>query len=111
VLLGADPLLPSMTWTDLDWDLTFVSGTKQSVVNMGTTTGCRGNMTMMHDGFFAVGRDTIIAATDLGINPAAVFLALARGTGRNNIGTGWSAEAPARDLPSAGLRRRRRLLV
>lgn len=43
--------------------------------------------------FFAVGRDSFIKACNLGMNPACVFLGLARGTGRDNVTTTWSAQA------------------
>jgi hypothetical protein len=48
-----------------------------------------------HKGFFAVGRDSFATACGLGINPAAAFLVLARGSGGDNITTGWSAQAVA----------------
>lgn len=44
-------------------------------------------------GFFAVGHNTFLAACHLGINPAAAFVVLARGSGRDNITTKWSADA------------------
>lgn len=46
-----------------------------------------------HNGFFAVGRDTFIAACALGINPACALLVMACGTGKDNTTTRWSAEA------------------
>ena len=47
----------------------------------------------MTDGFFAVGRDTFIKACAKGMNPAAAFLIIACGTGKDNITSRWSAEA------------------
>jgi len=44
-------------------------------------------------GFFAIGRDSFIAASNLGINEAAAFVVLARGSGRDNVTTKWSADA------------------
>lgn len=41
--------------------------------------------------FFAVGADEFVAACELGINPAVTFLILARGSGRDNTTTAWSA--------------------
>lgn len=49
-------------------------------------------------GFFAVGRETLIKACELGINPGAAFLVMARGTGGDNVTTKWSAEAVSRRL-------------
>lgn len=49
-------------------------------------------------GFFAVGRKTFIQACDLGINPAAAFLAMACGTGRDQSTTKWSATAIASNV-------------
>lgn len=46
-----------------------------------------------HNGFFAVGQDTFVAACDLGINPACALLVMACGTGKDNSTTKWSAEA------------------
>lgn len=43
--------------------------------------------------FFAIGRKQWGQACSLGIGPAAVFLVMARGTGRDNSTTRWSAEA------------------
>lgn len=43
--------------------------------------------------FFAIGRKQWSQACSLGIGPATVFLVLARGTGRDNSTTAWSAEA------------------
>lgn len=45
--------------------------------------------------FFAIGKEQWSAASKLGLNPAVAFLVLARGTGRDNITTRWSAEAVA----------------
>lgn len=50
---------------------------------------------MKADGFFAIGKAEWARACALGLNPAVSFLVLARGTGRDNITTGWSAEAVA----------------
>ncbi len=47
----------------------------------------------MNAGFFAVGAPQWAAACKLGLNPAVAFLVLARGTGRDNATTRWSAEA------------------
>ncbi|WP_370601057.1 hypothetical protein [Pseudomonas nitroreducens] len=41
--------------------------------------------------FFAVGSDEFKAACELGMNPAVTFIILARGTGRDNSTTSWSA--------------------
>jgi len=46
-----------------------------------------------HNGFFAVGQDTFIAACSLGMNPACALLVMACGTGKDNATTRWSAEA------------------
>lgn len=43
--------------------------------------------------FFAVGKEQWSAACKLGLNPAVSFLALARGTGADNVTTKWSADA------------------
>lgn len=43
--------------------------------------------------FFAVGKPQFQAACELGLNPAVALLVLARGTGRDNATTTWSAEA------------------
>ncbi len=56
-----------------------------------TTTGDA----LTRSGFFSVGHDTFLRACGLGINPAAAFLVLARGTGGDNTSTKWSAEAAA----------------
>lgn len=50
----------------------------------------------MSGDFFAIGREQWNAACKLGLNPAVAFLVLARGTGRDNISTRWSADAVAR---------------
>lgn len=42
-------------------------------------------------GFFAVGADVFDAACELGMNPAVSLLVMARGTGRDNSTTKWSA--------------------
>src|SRR5688500_16646261 len=52
----------------------------------------------MAAGFFAVGHDTFVRACELGLNPAAAFLVLARGTGGDNTTTKCSAEAGAERL-------------
>lgn len=41
--------------------------------------------------FFAIGAKEFAAACDLGMNPAVAFLIMARGTGRDNATTSWSA--------------------
>ncbi|RYD74664.1 MAG: hypothetical protein EOP84_19525 [Verrucomicrobiaceae bacterium] len=43
--------------------------------------------------FFAIGKSEWGAACDLGLNPAVMLLVMARGTGRDNMTTMWSAEA------------------
>ena len=45
------------------------------------------------DGFFSIGKPQWDAVCTLGLNPAVAYLVLARGTGRDNITTRWSAEA------------------
>ena len=50
----------------------------------------------MSGDFFAVGQEQWGAACKLGLNPAVAFLVLARGTGRDNISTRWSADAVSR---------------
>ncbi|MGH7193546.1 MAG: hypothetical protein ACREJM_08445 [Candidatus Saccharimonadales bacterium] len=45
--------------------------------------------------FFAIGKEQWNSACKLGLNPAVAFLVLARGSGRDNITTRWSAEAVA----------------
>lgn len=47
----------------------------------------------MSGDFFAVGVAQWASACDLGLKPAVALLVLARGTGRDNITTTWSAEA------------------
>lgn len=46
-----------------------------------------------HNGFFAVGQKQWADACKLGLNHAVVFLVMARGSGRDNSTTRWSAEA------------------
>ena len=46
---------------------------------------------MSQGNFFAVGADEFVAACEIGINAAVTFLILARGTGRDNATTAWSA--------------------
>lgn len=46
--------------------------------------------------FFAIGKQQWAAACKLGLNPAVVFMVMARGTGRDNSTTSWSAEAAFR---------------
>jgi len=48
---------------------------------------------MSHGNFFAIGADEFAAACDLGIKPAVSLLVLARGTGKDNATTSWSAQA------------------
>lgn len=43
--------------------------------------------------FFAVGRPQWADVCKIGLNAAVVFLVMARGSGRDNATTGWSAEA------------------
>lgn len=50
---------------------------------------------MKTDGFFAIGPKEWAKACELGLNPAVALLVLARGSGRDNITTAWSAEAVA----------------
>lgn len=45
--------------------------------------------------FFAIGKPQWAKACSLGLNPAVALLVLARGTGRDNSTTRWSAEAVA----------------
>lgn len=47
----------------------------------------------MSGNFFAVGRGQIKKAFTLGLNPGVAFLVMARGTGKDNSTTAWSAEA------------------
>lgn len=49
-------------------------------------------------GYFVVGLDTFHKAIALGLNPACVFLVLARGSGPDDVTTAWSAEAAAKRL-------------
>ena len=42
--------------------------------------------------FFAVGYDSFLAATHLGLLPALTFLVMASGSQKDNISTSWSAE-------------------
>ncbi|MGK9047853.1 hypothetical protein KXR63_10840 [Stutzerimonas chloritidismutans] len=46
---------------------------------------------MSQGNFFAIGADEFNAACELGINPAVALLVMARGTGRDNVTTAWSA--------------------
>lgn len=46
---------------------------------------------MSQGNFFAIGADEFVAACEIGINAAVTFLILARGTGRDNATTAWSA--------------------
>jgi hypothetical protein len=48
--------------------------------------------------FFSIGRDTFIRACNGGVNAAAAFLVMARGTGGDNVTTRWSAEAISQRL-------------
>lgn len=50
----------------------------------------------MNGDFFAIGKPQWTGACELGMNPAVAFLVLARGTGRDNRTTRWSAEAVAK---------------
>ncbi|RZI31157.1 hypothetical protein [Pseudomonas orientalis] len=59
---------------------------------------------MSHGNFFAVGSGEFAAACELGMNPAVALLVMARGTGRDNATTSWSALAVSN---SAGIARRR----
>lgn len=47
-------------------------------------------------GFFAIGPTEWAKACGLGLNPAVALLVLARGSGRDNSTTSWSAEAVAK---------------
>lgn len=58
----------------------------------------------MKGGFFAVGRDEFLEACELGMNTAVSLLVMARGTGRDNATTSWSAFSV---LQHTGLARRR----
>lgn len=46
---------------------------------------------MSQGNFFAIGANEFVAACEIGINAAVTFLILARGTGRDNATTAWSA--------------------
>ncbi|PYD05288.1 hypothetical protein DND90_16290 [Pseudomonas syringae pv. maculicola] len=48
---------------------------------------------MNHGNFFAIGADEFADACDLGIRPAVSLLVMARGTGKDNATTSWSAQA------------------
>lgn len=48
---------------------------------------------MNSEGFFAIGKSQWAQACGLGLNPAVALLVLARGSGRDNVTTRWSAEA------------------
>lgn len=50
----------------------------------------------MTGNFFSVGTHEWASACQLGLNPAVAFLVLARGTGRDNVTTRWSADAISR---------------
>ena len=50
----------------------------------------------MNSGFFAIGKPQWSAACDLGLNPSVALLVMARGTGRDNATTAWSAHAVER---------------
>lgn len=45
----------------------------------------------MRGDFFAIGLDEFLEACELGMNPAVSLLVMARGTGRDNATTSWSA--------------------
>lgn len=49
-------------------------------------------------GYFVVGSESFHHACGLGLNPACVFLVLARGSGPDDVATAWSAEAAQRRL-------------
>lgn len=59
---------------------------------------------MSSGNFFAIGVGEFVAACELGMNPAVALLVMARGTGRDNATTSWSALAVSN---SAGIARRR----
>lgn len=59
---------------------------------------------MSKGGFFAIGSKEFEAACDLGMNQAVSFLVMARGTGRDNSTTKWSALAVSNHT---GMARRR----
>lgn len=46
-----------------------------------------------HNGFFAIGQKQWTEACKMGLNHAVMFLVMARGSGRDNATTRWSAEA------------------
>lgn len=48
---------------------------------------------MNHGNFFAIGADEFAAACELGMRPAVSLLVMARGTGKDNATTSWSAQA------------------
>lgn len=48
--------------------------------------------------FFAVGRDSFVAATGLGLLPALTFLVMASGSQKDNKTTSWSAEGARKRL-------------
>jgi hypothetical protein len=48
---------------------------------------------MNHGNFFAIGADEFSTACDLGLRPAVSLLVMARGTGKDNSTTSWSAQA------------------
>ncbi|WP_236195780.1 hypothetical protein [Pseudomonas glycinae] len=48
---------------------------------------------MNHGNFFAIGADEFSAACDLGLRPAVSLLVMARGSGKDNSTTSWSAQA------------------
>lgn len=58
----------------------------------------------MRGGFFAIGRDEFLEACELGMNTAVSLLVMARGTGRDNATTSWSALSV---LQRTGIARRR----
>lgn len=58
----------------------------------------------MNGEFFAIGKPQWTKACSLGLNPAVALLVLARGSGRDNRTTRWSAEAIAK---YTGITRRR----
>lgn len=58
----------------------------------------------MRGGFFAIGRDEFLEACELGMNTAVSLLVMARGTGRDNATTSWSAFSV---LQRTGIARRR----
>lgn len=58
----------------------------------------------MTGGFFALGHGEFLKACELGMNPAVSLLVMARGTGRDNATTSWSALSV---LQHTGIARRR----